>query len=246
MTMNRFLLHISVILFLTLPQIGHADPAANSTQSIFSDKVLARPQIYVETAAQFVKWRGKGIGPGKYDPDFYERTRLGTVAFSPSLRVHIDSVANKVHFPSFYELVDSQSGEVLGTYAVFNPEDANWYFSGNGSAYLNQTHLSLCGPRYTRKLAQVGKKLVEVAQPLVYIGAETDVEETTPLFESPSSRKIVATVTPGTKVTVIGLQPGKSDFYEMSLLVRTPFGLTGWHLLRSDMESGKLSIYQCN
>ena len=151
-----------------------------------------------------------------------------------------------MHWPSYYELIDSRSGAVLGKYPVLGADDAEWYFSGNGAAYLNQTHLSLCGPRFTRKLAQNGKGIVEVPQPLVYIGAETNVETTTPLFESPTSRAVVATVVPGTKVTVIGLQPGRTDLYEMAFLIKTSFGLTGWHVPRGKPDDGRLSIYQCN
>ena len=216
--------------------------------TVFAGKPLAAPHIHMETMAQFVKWSSQAIPQG--DPSSYpfpfERARLGTVAFAPDLKVHVDVIRNTVHWPSYYELIDSRSGAVLGKYPILGADDAEWYFSGNGAAYLNQTHLSLCGPRFTRKLAQKGKGIIEVPQPLVYIGAETNVETTTPLFESPTSRAVVATVVPGTKVTVIGLQPGRTDLYEMAFLIKTSFGLTGWHVPRGKPDDGKLSIYQCN
>ncbi|MES2260087.1 MAG: hypothetical protein V4724_16315 [Pseudomonadota bacterium] len=223
------------------PPIGTDAPA-----NLFTEKALVAPHIHVENLSQFLKWSGKPIPQGDYSPEYFEKTRLGTITFSSDLRVHIDVIRDTVHFPSYFELVDSHSGIVLGKYPVFDPQDAEWYFSGNGTAYLNQKHLSLCGPRYTRKIVQKGKGLAEVTQGLVYVGAETDVESATQLYESPTSRTVVATVVPGTKVTVLGLVPGKSEFFEMAFLVKTPFGLTGWHVPRDKLGDGRISIYQCN
>jgi hypothetical protein len=211
----------------------------------FSGKIAVTPHIYTESATQFSKWSGAAVPQGAYDPQYYARSRLGTVAFGPDLKVHVDIIRDLVHFPSYYELIDTRSGAVLGKYAVFDGDDAAWYFSGNGSAYLNQTHLSLCGPRYTRKIAQSGKSLAEVVQPLVYIGAETEVESPTQLYDSPTGSKVVATVVPGSKVLVLGLVPGKSKV-DSAYLVKTPFGLTGWHVPRDVKNDGRLSIYQCN
>jgi hypothetical protein len=241
-------IYFFAIAFIALPWTSQAqsDPKNNSPVNPFIGKFAATPNIHVEAPAQFVKWSGKPVPNGSYDVESFKRTRLGTIAFSPDLRVHIDAIENLIHFPAYYELIDSRSGRVLGTYDVFDPNDAYWYFSGNGTAYLNQTHLSLCGPRYTRKIEQKGKALVEVVQPLVYIGAETDVESTIQLFETPTSKKIVAAVLPGSKVTVLGLQPGNRNFFEMALLVKTPFGLTGWHVPRDALGDGRMSIYQCN
>lgn len=212
----------------------------------FAEKTLVAPHVYAESTSQFVKWNGKPIPQGGYDPEYYERVRLGTMTVSADLRVHIDAIRDKVHFPSYFELVDVRSGAVLGKYDVFSTDSAEWYFSGNGAAYLNQIHLQLCGPRYTRKFQQKGKGLVEVEQPLIYVGAETYAESTTALYESPSSRKVVATVAAGTKVTVLGLAPGASKADAIALLVKTPFGLTGWHVQNWKSEEGVLNIYQCN
>lgn len=220
--------------------------AAQAQADLFAGKALVAPHVHVESTAQFAKWSGKSIPHGEYAPEYYEKYRLGTVTFSADLRVHIDVIRNKVHYPSYYELVDSRTDTVLGKYEVFSPDDAEWYFSGNGAAYLNHMHLQLCGPRYTRKIQQKGKALVEVEQPLVYIGAETYAESTTQLYESPNNRKVVATLAAGTKVTVLGMAPGTSKSYRMALLVKTPFGLTGWHLQREYLEEGILNIYQCN
>jgi len=248
-TMKRNVRLLALFLFLCAT-ISTAQSAMNRDASVtvFADKPLAAPHIHVENLAQFVKSSGKPLPQGAPNSESFpfERTRLGTVIFAPDLRVYIDVIRNTVHYPSYFELVDSRSGAPLGKYAVASPEDAHWYFSGNGAAYLNQTHLSLCGPRYTRKLTQKGKGIIEVAQPLVYIGAETDVETTTPLFESATNRTVVATVVPGTKVTVLGLQRGRSELFEMAFLVKTSFGLTGWHAPRGKPDDGRLSIYQCN
>lgn len=237
---------IPVASFALILSLCSGIAAAQAPAEPFAGKALVAPHIHVENNSQFASWDGKPLPPGDYDPEYYEKSRLGTIAFSADLRVHIDVIRNKVHFPSYYELVDARSGAVLGKYAVFNTDSAEWYFSGNSTAYLNQEHLELCGPRYTRKIQQKGKALVEVEQALVYVGAETYAEATTQLYESPDKRKVVATLVPGTKVTVLGLAPGKSNSYRMALLVKTPFGLTGWHLVRDAQEEGILNIYQCN
>lgn len=213
---------------------------------LFAGKSLVAPHIYVEDNAQFANWNGKSIPQGDVDTGFFEKYRLGTVAFSPDLRVHVDVIRNKVNWPSYYQLVDARSGMVLGKYAVRTLDDAELYFSGTGAAYLNQEHMQLCGPRYTRKIQQKGKGLYEVEQPLIYIGAETMVDSTTPLYDSPNSRKVVATVAPKTRVMVLGVAPGKTATYEMALLVKTPFGLTGWHVQGGASAEGSLNIYQCN
>lgn len=235
-----------LFIVLALYSTGSGAQSPTPATTPFDGKLLAAPHIYVESPAQFVKWNGKPIPQSDHDPQYFERTRIGTVTLGTDLKVYVDVIQNLVHFPSHYELIDTRSGAVLGRYDVFDSKDADWYFSGNGTAYLNQTHLSLCGPRHTRKISQKGKKLFEVTQPLVYVGAETDVEEPTQLYESPTSSKVVATVLPGSKVTVLGLLPEKSDFFESAYLVKTPFGLTGWHIPRDTVNDGRLSIYQCN
>jgi len=220
--------------------------AAQTQAELFAGKPLVAPHVRVESNAQFTSWHGKPIPPGEYEPQYYEQYRLGTVTFSADLRIHIDVIRNKMHYPSYYQLVDSRTETVLGKYEVFSPEDAEWYFSGNGAAYLNHMHLELCGPRYTRKIQQKGKSLLEVEQPLVYVGADTYAESTTPLYDAPNSRKVVATLAAGTRVTVLGLAPGSSKSSSMALLVKTPFGLTGWHVRNTKSEDGILNIYQCN
>ena len=151
-----------------------------------------------------------------------------------------------MHFPSYFELIDARTGLLLGSYPVLSTDDAEWYFSGNGAVYLNQRHLSLCGPRYTRKFSATAKAITEASQPILYIGSETEALKVTPLYESPSSKAIVATVPPNTKVVVIGLFFGLSHTATPPLLVKSPFGLTGWHRRDGSADSGSLLIYQCN
>jgi len=183
---------------------------------------------------------------GDYDPRFYKRQRLGTISLTANVQAHLDAVQDTEHFPSYFELVGTRTGKVLGKFPVVGTNDGDWYFNGNGAIYLNQRHLSLCGISSTRKFAVTDKAVVEVHQPILYIGAETDVVEDTPLYESPTSRTVVATVPAGTKVTVIGMRMGPSEEATPPLLVKTPFGLTGWH--RRDLAGGtsSLQIYLCN
>jgi hypothetical protein len=226
-----------------------AGPAGdNAGARPFADKPLAAAHIHVDSPAQFIKWTGKPVQQDDDPGRVFKKTRLGTLAFGPTLRVHLDAIENTVHFPSSYQLVDAASGALLGSYEVFDLDDAEWYFAGNGAAYLNQTHLSLCGQRSTRKIAQRGKALAEVAQPLSYIGVDSTVEQATALYDSPTSRTVVATVAAGSTVHVIGLLPGKSAQArdKLALLVKTPFGLTGWHQLDYGKGEAGLAIYQCN
>jgi len=195
----------------------------------FSEKPLARPHIYVESLSLFRPWLGGEVPLGAYDSAAFKRFRLGTISLAANVQVHIDALENAVHFPSYFELIDARTGLLLGSYPVLSIEDADWYFNGNGSVYLNQRHLSLCGPRYTRKFSATAKAITEASQPILYIGSETEALKVTPLYESPSSKAIVATVLPNTKVVVIGLFSGLSHAATPPLLVKTPFGLTGWH-----------------
>jgi hypothetical protein len=159
--MNRLICCIALMLS-TLSGLSNAQSTASSKSSpnLFDGKSLAAPHIYVEALSQYVKWGGKPIAQGDYEPAVFVRTRLGTVTFSSDLKVHIDVIRNTVHYPSYYELVDAQSGVVLGKYAVFDPDDAEWYFSGNGIAYLNQTHLSLAGHATPEKSPRKAKHLL--------------------------------------------------------------------------------------
>lgn len=241
----RPLLALALCAAAALARAGAGDlPAA----APFADKPLAAAHIHVDNPAQFVMWAGKPVEPDDDPARVFKKTRLGTLAFGPNLRVHLDAIQNTVHFPSSYQLVDAASGALLGSYEVFDLDDAEWYFAGNGAAYLNQTHLSLCGQRYTRKIAQKGQALAEVAQPLSYIGVDTTVERATALYESPTSRAVVASVAAGSTVHVIGLLPAKSAQArdKLALLVKTPFGLTGWHRLDYARGESGLAIYQCN
>jgi hypothetical protein len=234
-------------LLVVVPGVCSAQTAAEARSvSIFADKPLVAPHIHADTAARFVTWKKTPVALGEYPEDFFERTRIGTVNLAPGHPVHLDIVANMTHYPSYFELLDARSGALLGKYPVFARDDVDWYFADDGTAYFNRTHLSLCGPRYTTMLALRGSRLAEVAQPLIAIGAESTVEESTPLFASPAGKEIVTTVPTGSKVIVIGLQPERQTMPTMALLVRTPQGLTGWHLPTFSEARGKLGIYQCN
>lgn len=212
----------------------------------FSEKPLVRPHIHAESLSLFRPWLGGEVPLGAHDSTAFRRLRLGTISLAANVQAHIDALENAVHFPSYFELIDARTGSLLGSYPVFSIEDAEWYFGGNAAVYLNQRHLSLCGPRYTRKFSVTAKAVTEAPQPILYIGSETEVLKVTPLYESPSSKAVVATVLSNTKVTVIGLYSGVSHDATPPLLVKTPFGLTGWHRRDSSADSGSLLIYQCN
>jgi hypothetical protein len=221
---------------------AQAEPETNP----FPDKPLVAPQIHVEKKSLFRPWRGGEVPIGAYDPRFFKRHRLGTISLVANVKAHLDAVQDTEHFPSYFELISARTGKLLGKFPVVATNDGDWYFNGNGAIYLNQRHLSLCGPRTTRKFSVTEKAVVEVPQPILYVGVETDVVQNTPLYESPTSSTVVATVSAETKVTVIGMRSGGSEEATPALLVKTPFGLTGWH--RRDIAGGGSSfqIYLCN
>lgn len=241
-SITRTLISLAILMASALASVAQTESLGRP----FSEKLLIEPNIHVETPSLFRPWLGGDIPLGAYDPVAFKRLRLGTISLTANVHAHIDAVENTVHFPSYFELVDVRTGSTLGIFPVFSIEDAEWYFSGNAAVYLNQRHLSLCGPRYTRKLVVTAKSVAEVPQPILYIGLETEVLETVPLYESPASKTVVATVLPNTKVTVVGLHYGSSRDATPPLLVKTPFGLTGWHRRDGTAGNGSLLIYQCN
>lgn len=212
----------------------------------FRGKPLATSGVYAEPQANYQPWSGATPPLGDYASEYFERKRLGAVSVSAGLRLYIDVVADKVHFPSFVELIEAKSGAVLGRFPVKDTLDPVWYFPGNGFAYLNQAHMDLCGPRYTRKFAVKGTTLLEVSQALVFVGADTHVFTLTPLYETPAGRTLVATLPADSIAHVIGLMPGQPDGADAPLLVRTPLGLVGWHLRQAESRSGQLGIHSCN
>lgn len=231
------LVMVSVLAFAT-----QAETRANP----FLEKPLVAPHIHAEKQSLFRPWVGGEVPIGTYSPSAFKRHRLGTVSLTATVQAHIDALENTVHFPSYFELINTRTGKVLGMFPVLEIKDAEWYFAGNGALYLDQGNLSLCGTRITRKFLATEKAVVEVPQALLYVGAETEVMNNTPLYESPTTNTVVATVPAGAKVTVIGMHVEPSAEATPPLLVKTSFGLTGWH--RRDVAPGgaSLTIYQCN
>jgi len=220
---------------------AHASPARP-----FQDKPSVVEHVHAERAASFKRWDGPNVPIGSYDPNYFERKRIGTFLIAPTLKVHLDAIRDTVNFPSFFELIDASSGALLAKFSVRDLPDAEWYFPGTGFIYLNQTHLGLCGPRYTRKFQHVAGTLAELQQPLNYIGEEANVVETATLYQSPVSKDVVAVLPKGSKAQVLGVVPGEKDEREAALLVKTPLGLTGWHRRGGNPDEGRLDLYLCN
>lgn len=212
----------------------------------FSERPLVKPHIHVESPSLFRPWLGGEVPLGSYNPTAFKRLRLGTISLTANMQAHIDAIENTVHVPSYLELINARTGAVMGILSIYSTQDADVYFNGNAIMYLNERHPLLCGPRYTRKFVITAKSLNEVLQPILYLGSETEVLEPTPLYESPSSKTVVATVLPTTKVIVVGAPFESSPGEKLHLLVKTPFGLTGWHRRDGTPGNGSLDIYQCN
>lgn len=216
--------------------------AANSNE-VFPNAVAVVPHIHVEIPNNFKPWSSGAIPQPDRD---YERVRLGTVKFSKELNLQIDVIKNKIHFPSYYELLEQDTQKVFLRIKIFDYDSANWYFPGNGIAYLNQKDVDLCGPWVTKKFTKVGNSLVERRQSLYYLGYEATVLKTTSLYELPDGKNHVATLAAESRVTVLGMMPWPKSATDTAFLVKTAIGLTGWHVPRENNEDGMLSIYMCN
>jgi hypothetical protein len=228
-------------------------PAFADEPTPFDGKPLVAPRIHVDNPAQ---WRGQApvLLHAPDDRDINERVRLGTVTLAPGIDLDLETEDNQINFPYFFELHRAKAQDpqhkLLLRVPVMALQDTSWYFPGNGFAYLYAAQWRLCGPHTTRKFALSGGALVEVPQPLLSIDTPTEAEKTTPLYDAPDGRKVVATVTQGSRVQVLAMQFAAFDDIDpgLPLLVRTPLGLVGWHRRYSGQNEGDgtLSIYQCN
>lgn len=231
------------ILQLLIPM---AALAGTATDDPFDGKTLVakEPKVYAESATQFRPWSGASVPvpPGGWPQ--WARIRIGTFNFGPGRQVHLECAEAPIAPPSQYEFVDAKSGQILGKFETLFCSDAVWYFTGTGQAYLNQAHLLLCDPRYTRKLVLRRNEIVEVVQPLDYVGADSIVEAQTPLFDAQDGGTQIASLSAGMTVHVIGVATTPAEGWKRSLLIRTPFGLTGWHR-RGVVDAGVLGVYQC-
>jgi hypothetical protein len=224
---------------------------AQDPPSPFQGKPQPARGIHVDDPGQWNGTTPKVLHePDDNDPD--ERIRLGTVAAAPGVSVDVETIDNRVNFPYFFELTRAGgkpgAGATMLRLPVMALGDTEWYFPGNGFVYVSSPQWGLCGPRTTRKFALNGHAFVEVPQPLVYLGAMSRVEKTTPLFDTPEGHKVVATLTAGTQVLVLAMQYAAQPQRAGPLLVKTPLGLVGWH--RPDVgqvpDDGQIDLYLCN
>ena len=219
----------------------------------FDGKPQVAPRVHVDNPSQ---WRGKApvVLHAPDDDDRNLRQRIGTVTFAPGIDLDLETEDNQVNFPYFVELRRTKAQDakhkLLLRVPVMQLGGTSWYFPGNGFAYMHAQQWHLCGPYTTRKFALSGGVLVEVPQPLLSVDAPSRAEVTTPLFDAPDGRKVVATVAQGTRVQVVAMQftPFDDVDAEVPLLVRTPLGLVGWHRrdLGREAGDGTLDLYECN
>jgi hypothetical protein len=232
---------------ISSPLFAQTSSLAEETKRLAQPRPLVAPHIRVASASQFTPWTGRQPRLGKYGKEGYERSRLGTLAFGPGLQVHVDLIRDTINFPSYYELIHARSGKLLGKYAIFEEQQADWYFPGDGTAHLHQRHLALCGPWYDRKLVWKGNALVEEHGDLILLTqGETEAESPTRLYATLDRKKVVATLDAGEKATVLGLHPLHAVPQDRALYVMTRSGLTGWHIARNDIDDGRLMVYLCN
>lgn len=99
------------------------------------------------------------------------------------------------------------------------------YIPGNGFIYTTDDMGTTWA--FKSKYRFTGTKLIKVKQPFYYIGIETETTKPIKLYQSRKYKKVIATLGSFSKVKVL-------LGYKEGMLVKTPFGLVGWHKSRSD------------
>lgn len=249
---RRLLISSALLTFLLGAHSAHAaDPsgpfAPLSVPQAFAGARQAMPDIRLGADVAFRPWTGGPAAIGSYNPDYFTRTRRGSVEVASGISAHIDYIQNENTFPSWYEIVSADKGQLMARFAVTGLAGSELFFAGQGVVYLRQQHMSLCGPFYTRRFALRGQRLVEQKQALYYIGADTEVVADTPLYQAPDRRVRLGVLPAGSQASVIGIQPGRDAPDTLALLVRSPEGLSGWHVPgKTYPPDGSLAIYLCN
>lgn len=205
--------------------------------------VPVTPEIFVFDSSQFKSYTGPNIsklGAARFglDDDFFDRRRIGSVQLSKNINVFVDELRlpNNIE----YELVDVISGESIQKIHSGQFGASALRFTGAGTVYV--TDKLACRSEATRKFVLQGKKLIEIPQPLLYVGMDSRVVGNVKLFLDTDGKNQIATLQDGTVVTVIGRAPKNGSD---TLLIKTPLGLTGWLIEGADNSGGNLMMDAC-
>ncbi|OIQ94452.1 hypothetical protein GALL_236000 [mine drainage metagenome] len=216
---------------------------SSDTQTTAERFIPVTPEIYVFDTSQFKSYTGPNVsklGAERLglDDDSFNRRRIGSVQLSKNINVFVDELQlpNNIE----YELVDVTSGEPIQKVYTGQFGASALRFTGAGTVYV--TDKRACRSEATRKFVLQGRKLVEIQQPLLYVGIDSRVVGNVKIFLDTDGKTQIATLQSGTVVTVIGrASRNGSD----TLLIKTPLGLTGWLIEGADHSGGNLMMDAC-
>ena len=173
------------------------------------------------------------IQKGKKNKSFI---KCGTIKLSnSSKKFEIKCSAGPSHDPTtvLTSIVKGkQKDYVFGAYCIIFPGNGHIYTIDSGRGFINEH----------RKFQIIDDKIIEVKQPLQYVGFETEALTDITLFYEKKQKNIVGYIPKGNKTFIIGGIIEKSDVY---YLLQTKFGLVGWHKLEiySVHETSLKNIY---
>lgn len=218
---------------------GKPDASRRVEVNPFEKHVRVAERIYVYDRSLFLKFEGPVLSPWNPDPrdGVVERKKLGTILVSPSVRLNIELVTQTMG--ETYEFSEIRTGKLFHKFSYFGSGAATLLFTGQGVVYEHARVDSLCWGTVTRKYEFQERGIVETSQPILLIGADTELlRDVKLLLSKDKSSAPVATLTKNSKATVLTYE--SPDRF----LLKTPLGLTGW--IVNDRSDNSLSIAQCS
>jgi hypothetical protein len=238
-TFGRSLQSFAVLLSTLYTFCVYAGPPVVEGPNPFKKYQRVAQEIYVADRSLFTRTSSspRQLRPEDANHADVERKRLGAVTVAPGIRLNLESLAHPTG--SEYELRDPKTDSLIHKFYYDHSPVAPLLFTGQGVIYEHAALGPLCWGAVTRKYVLADGAIQEIRQPMVFLNADTPVLRTIKLYSSPDgSGNLIATLTEGMTATVLTVQN------EHQFLLRTPLGLTGWHI--DDPQHSGLEITQCN
>lgn len=218
---------------------GKPDVQRRGDSGSFEKYIRATDRIYVYDSSQFVGYDGPVLSPWNPDPKdgVIERKGLGTILVSPSVKLNIELVTHPMG--ENYDLIEAKTGKLFHRFSYFSSGAASLLFTGQGEVYEYARVDSLCWGAATRKYEILEGRLIETVQPMLLIGAETEILRDVKLllFKGKTSAP-VASLAKGSKATVLTFE--SPDRF----LLKNTLGHIGWMV--NDRFDSSVSITQCS
>jgi hypothetical protein len=129
-----------------------------------------------------------------------------------------------------YTILKIDKKDTLSIGSVFG--DQKLVIPGNGYIYSIARANQIC--RTHKKYLIDDYNMEEVKQPFYYVGTESEALEDITLYQDTPFTTPVAKLPKGSQLTVLLMGEKKR------LLIKTPFGLTGWYKLKNDYPRSEL------